>query len=191
MSTRLPASRRIFDAAGWRPRIQCPVIAGFRKAAARCAEITLAAVLRPRCQREQPMVPLSVRELVHFYRLRRAGAAARLRACLRRDTRAPGKPSVFAPGQLVRVKDREAIVQTLDEHLMHRGLLWSEQQWTYCGTLQRVQRQVRRIIDDAGVSRTVSATVLLEDVTCTNADGSGGCGKLCPLFFRDEWLEAA
>src|SRR5438067_1201750 len=48
-----------------------------------------------------------------------------------------------------------------------------------------------RMLDDSGVFRPISRTVLLEGVNCGGIDGSHGCGKECPLMFRDEWLVPA
>lgn len=111
---------------------------------------------------------------------------------LRSHTRAPGlgNPSAFVVGQMVRVKDRAAIENTLDEKGRLRGLQWMEPQWSYCGTIQRVSKQVRRIMEKSGVIRSPAGTVILENVTCAGISGTVGCGRACALFFRDDWLEA-
>lgn len=90
---------------------------------------------------------------------------------------------------MVRVKDRAAIEKTLDEKGRLRGLQWLEPQWSYCGTTQRVSRHVRRIMEKSGHMRSISGTVILEKVSCAGLSGAEGCGRVCPLFFRDEWLQ--
>jgi CelD/BcsL family acetyltransferase involved in cellulose biosynthesis len=103
-----------------------------------------------------------------------------------------GAPSRFAPGAWVRVKPADALRETLDRRDRTRGLLFTEAQWNTAGRVFRVACQVRRLRDDHGRFRPVSRTVLLEGVDCAG-DGAtpGGCGRHCPMMYRDEWLEAA
>lgn len=102
-----------------------------------------------------------------------------------------GRPSRFAVGDWVRVRERPAVEATLDAGRRLRGLVWVPSQWDACGRVYRVQKQVRRIVDDAGRMRAVSGTVLLEGCDCGGDAGDAGCGRHCPLMFRDEWLEPA
>lgn len=46
------------------------------------------------------------------------------------------------------------------------------------------------MLDDNGQMRAIAGTVLLDTVPCSGPDGSHGCGRDCPMMFRDEWLEA-
>ncbi|HVY47426.1 MAG TPA: GNAT family N-acetyltransferase, partial [Minicystis sp.] len=103
-----------------------------------------------------------------------------------------GAPSRFAPGSWVRVLDEAAVRATLDDKARLRGLEFVGSQWRTCGNVYRVSKQVRRLRDDHGVLRPVSRTVLLESVTCAG-DGAepAGCGRHCPMMYRDEWLEPA
>jgi CelD/BcsL family acetyltransferase involved in cellulose biosynthesis len=100
-----------------------------------------------------------------------------------------GHASRFLPGTFVRVRTRDEIERTLDAHDRLRGLQWVPSQWEACGRCFRVDRQVLRLRDDHGRWRPVSGTTLLEGVTCAGASGTAGCGRHCPLMFRDEWLE--
>jgi hypothetical protein len=100
-----------------------------------------------------------------------------------------GAPSRFAPGEWVRVLDARAIGATLDSRARLRGLWFADQQWGYCGRTLQVLRKVRRILDDDGLPRSISRTVLLDGASCGGMSGTAGCGRQCPLFFRDEWLE--
>jgi CelD/BcsL family acetyltransferase involved in cellulose biosynthesis len=103
-----------------------------------------------------------------------------------------GQPSVFAVGTYVRVRDEAAIRATLDGDDRLRGLQVVPAQWSTCGLVFRVAAHVQRIRDDHGRYRAVARTVLLEDVDCSyGARGPGGCGRHCPLMYRDEWLEPA
>ena len=102
-----------------------------------------------------------------------------------------GIASQFSPGDWVRVSDRDRIRATLDSRDRFRGLWFAEQQWSYCGTVLRVTKVVRRIQDDSGRMRPVSRTVLVDQACCGGVIGGSGCGRDCPLMFRDEWLEPA
>lgn len=102
-----------------------------------------------------------------------------------------GEPSRFAEGALVRVRDEASIRATLDAASKTRGLEFGRQQWPSCGRVYRVSRVVRRIIDDGGRYRRVNRTVLLEGVHCDALGEGTGCGRECPMMYRDEWLEPA
>jgi hypothetical protein len=103
-----------------------------------------------------------------------------------------GEASRFAPGSWVRVIDESRLRATLDVRSRLRGLAFVPTQRESCGHVFRVQQQVRRIRDDRGKFRPVARTVLLDGVGCAgNGPEPGGCGRHCPLMFRDEWLEPA
>lgn len=127
------------------------------------------------------------------------GIKSRVKVALRRATHAPateppaqGAASRFPVGSWVRVLDREALRATLDESARLRGLKFVPTQWETCGQVYRVEKHVRRMRDDHGRIRAISGTVLLEGVTCAGRGPEpAGCGRHCPLMFRDEWLEPA
>jgi hypothetical protein len=102
-----------------------------------------------------------------------------------------GESSHFAEGDWVRVRDETSVRQTLDAHSRLRGLKFTPVMWATCGKGYQVQAVVRRICDDAGRLRPVSETVLLRGFDCGGEDGSEGCGRFCPMMYRDEWLEPA
>ena len=103
-----------------------------------------------------------------------------------------GKPSAFAPGAWVRVKSTEELRATLDERDRTRGLLFTGAQWQTVGKVFRTAHHVRRLRDDRGQFRPVSRTVLLEGVDCAGEGTEpAGCGRHCPMMYRDEWLEPA
>ncbi|HWO25705.1 MAG TPA: GNAT family N-acetyltransferase [Kofleriaceae bacterium] len=104
-----------------------------------------------------------------------------------------GAPSAFAPGSWVRVKDPDALRAVMDAQQKTRGLLFTGAQWKTAGGVFQVSQHVRRLRDDHGRYRPVSRTVLLADVDCSLGDGAEphGCGRHCPMMYRDEWLEPA
>jgi hypothetical protein len=150
-------------------------------------------VILPRCQRQAFVATHTLAQRLHGRVYRGFGIRAALKRVLglRKPTERLGKPSVFAPGEWVRILEEPRLREILDTRARTRGLLFSPQQSAYCGRVARVARVVRRIVDDDGRFRAVSRTVLLEGITCAGIDGMHGCGRICPLLFRDEWLERA
>lgn len=104
---------------------------------------------------------------------------------------ASGEPSQYSVGDWVQVLEKETIQPTLDARSRTRGLTFLAYQWDFCGGVYRVQKVMRRIIDDDGIFRPVSRTILLEGVDCGGLSGRSGCGRHCPLMFRDEWVKPA
>jgi hypothetical protein len=132
-----------------------------------------------------------IRQEIKNLRLR-VGLRTRLRRLFsqkRRQTKHFGEPSRFASGAWVRILDETRIREMLDESGKQRGLLWAKQQWPYTGTIHRVFKPVRRMMDDAFKMRPIARTVLLDTVPCNGVTGLEGCGRQCPMMFRDEWLE--
>jgi hypothetical protein len=146
------------------------------------------------CQRTDVIGRYKRVERVHVHVDQARDLLGRLRSALRPRPPGPklGAPSRFAPGSWVRVLDADRIQATLDERSRLRGLQFLPAQLQSCGQVKRVQRQVRRVVDDHGRWRAVSGTVILEGVDCGGAGPEpAGCGRVCPLMFRDEWLEPA
>ena len=103
-----------------------------------------------------------------------------------------GTPSQFAPGSWVRVKPAPALREVLDAQDRTRGLLFTKTQWDTAGQVFQVEKHVRRMRDDHGRFRPISRTVLLEGVDCAgHGTEPAGCGRHCPMMYRDEWLEPA
>ena len=118
------------------------------------------------------------------------GIKSGIRALLGRVPHVPCTPlgvgSQFAEGDWVRVRDAASVRQTLDERSRLRGLEFAASQWLTCSKTHRVDRVVRRIIDDHGKTRPVSRTVLLAGVHCGAEGGTGGCGRRCPMIVRSK-----
>jgi hypothetical protein len=102
---------------------------------------------------------------------------------------APGRPSVYAVGDWVRVKTVEEVRATLDGSDRMRGLWFTGSQWSFCGRTYQVESVTRRMMDDHYRMRRLSGTVTLAGATCLGAEEDEGCGLACALLFRDEWLE--
>jgi hypothetical protein len=102
----------------------------------------------------------------------------------------PEKILGLQPGELVRVKNKGAIVQTLDVHNKNRGMKFDAEMLKYCGRQARVLRRVDRIIDErSGKMLTFkNPCIILENVICTS-----DYHRLCPRgiypYWREIWLE--
>jgi hypothetical protein len=94
------------------------------------------------------------------------------------------------PGELVRVKTREAILATLDENLLNRGMGFDAEMSRYCGRTAVVQARVDRCLDErTGRLMTMkNPCIILEKTVC-----SGAYTSVCPReyvpFWREIWLE--
>jgi hypothetical protein len=115
--------------------------------------------------------------------VRRLGPSAAVMA-----PRVPQVPLGLMPGEVVRVKSKDAIRATLDGKGMLRGLAFAETMYGYCGRRMRVAARVERIIDErTGKLREFApGTVLLEGTIC---DRYRGCARNLPMMWREAWLE--
>ena len=105
-------------------------------------------------------------------------------------TKTPQIDLNLQPGEMVRVKTKKEIQQTLDTGTKNRGLWFDVEMVRYCGGTFRVLRRVNQIIDEKSGRmlhfRTVS--IVLDGVTCR-----GDYKQFCPqnelIFWREIWLE--
>jgi hypothetical protein len=99
------------------------------------------------------------------------------------------------PGDWVRVKSHEKILETLDTGLSNRGLRFDAELVPFCGKVFRVSTCVERFIDEkSGQMRQMKTpAVILEGVTC-KALYSGQrmfCPRAIHSWWREIWLERA
>jgi hypothetical protein len=94
------------------------------------------------------------------------------------------------PGELVRIKSKHEIEQTLDAQFKNRGLWFDKEMTRFCGGHYRVRARVSRQIEEKS-GRMISfknACITLEDVTAT-----GEYFEFAPLderiYWREIWLE--
>ncbi|HET9987194.1 MAG TPA: GNAT family N-acetyltransferase [Kofleriaceae bacterium] len=146
-----------------------------------------------RCQHDDKLGIHTPLQLARARILRGFGIKARLRHPLRSPPPVGlGRPSQFPVGSWVRVRDAAALDATLNAKRKLRGLELVDAQRKTAGGVFQVERHVRRLRDDKGRYRAVHGTVLLAGVDCSGGTAEPtGCGRHCPLMYRDEWLEAA
>jgi hypothetical protein len=94
----------------------------------------------------------------------------------------------FSPGQLVEIRDVDEITPTLGPDNRNRSMLFDHEMVPFCGTQARVNRHVRRIIDEkTGKMLKLGDCVALDDVVC-----EGVYHRFCPRkldsYWRSAWL---
>lgn len=97
------------------------------------------------------------------------------------------------PGELVRVKSHEQILDTITFHNSNRGMYWDAELLPYCGGTYKVLRRVNKLIGEQS-SKMVemkNAGIILDKVVCQARYSS--CRMLCPKamypYWREVWLE--
>jgi hypothetical protein len=96
-------------------------------------------------------------------------------------------------GERVRVKDFEAILDTIDGSYTNRGMKWDAEMVPYCGGVYQVRRRVERIVDErTGKMRILkNPCLILEGVVCQARYSE--CRLFCPRsiypYWREVWLE--
>ncbi len=93
------------------------------------------------------------------------------------------------PGELVKVKDIGAILETLDSKGRNRGLSFTPEMLKFCGKKFKVLKRLDCMIFEAtGQMRQIANTVLLEDVFC-DGTAHGYCPRNCYCMWREAWLQ--
>jgi hypothetical protein len=93
------------------------------------------------------------------------------------------------PGELVEIKSKKEILETLDTKSMNRGLRFDGEQIKYCGQQARVLRRVERILDErtGKLMHFKGDCIVLEGVTCTG-DYNQYCPRSIYPYWREIWL---
>jgi hypothetical protein len=97
------------------------------------------------------------------------------------------------PGELVRIKSHDEILNTLDTSSRNRGLYWDAEEVPYCGGTYRVLRRLERIINEKTQTMLEMKTpcVILDSVICQSRYSD--CRMFCPRsiysYWREIWLE--
>ncbi len=105
------------------------------------------------------------------------------------------KPAVelgLQPGDLVRVKSIEQILETVDKRLMNRGMSFHSEMVPYCGKTFRVKGHVRKIINEkTGQLVTLkNSCIVLEGAGCHGRFTNPiNCPRALPPYWREIWLE--
>ena len=105
----------------------------------------------------------------------------------------PASTLNLQPGELVRVKAHEEILQTITTNNLNRGMKWDAELVPYCGGTYRVLRRVNELIDERSgkMVRMKTAGIVLDTVVCQARYSQ--CRMHCPRamypYWREIWLE--
>jgi hypothetical protein len=97
------------------------------------------------------------------------------------------------PGELVRVKSHDEILQTLNTGSKNRGLWWDAELVPYCGRTFRVLKRVTKVIDEKTGKMLImkSPSIILDSAICRARYSD--CRMFCPrstyAYWREIWLE--
>jgi hypothetical protein len=104
-----------------------------------------------------------------------------------------GEPLNLQPGELVRVKSFERILETINYDGLNRGLLFSQEHVPYCGQVFRVHSRVNRIVDEKNgkLLNIKSDCIILENVVCQARYNASltFCPRADYPYWRELWLE--
>jgi hypothetical protein len=112
--------------------------------------------------------------------------------------RTPSESLNLKPGDVVRVKSRAQIVQTLDHNSRNRGLSFGFEMTRCCGGVAEVRYRVDRIIEErTGKMRELHDTVTLQNMRnnetlcdqCLCGNELGDCPRGELMYWREIWLE--
>ena len=108
-------------------------------------------------------------------------------------SKTPSESSNLQPGELVRVRDYRAILDTLDQMSRNRGMGFSAEMVPYCGGTFRVLSRVERIIDErtGQMIEMKNPCIILEGAICQAKYNKKMifCPRATYAYWREIWLE--
>ena len=110
------------------------------------------------------------------------------------SARSPETPRLdLQPGELVRVKSRDQIRETLTNKGMNRGLWFDVEMLAFCGQTFRVRRRIERFVHDRDgkMIELPSDCVTLEGAVCSGERSTQRwfCPRAIYSYWRECWLE--
>jgi hypothetical protein len=106
----------------------------------------------------------------------------------------PSRRLNLQPGEMVRVRSLDEILETVDEALRNRGMGWHAEMVRMTNRTFRVAGRIERIINEktGKMLHLKNDVVILEDGTCL-AQYINNCRRFCSRsvyhYFREIWLE--
>jgi hypothetical protein len=94
-------------------------------------------------------------------------------------------------GDLVKVRPRSEIEETLDKSERFQGCGFMESMWQYCGGTYKVLKRVELVLDPwESRLRRCRDTVALEGLYCHGDPKiSIECDRTCIFYWKEVWLE--
>jgi hypothetical protein len=103
---------------------------------------------------------------------------------------APRRVLDLHPGELVEVKSKEEIFETLDARDRNHGLRFDSEMLKYCGRRGKVLRRVQQIIDErtGKMLHIKRDCIILDEVICSG-DYHRSCPRSIYPYWREIWLK--
>lgn len=108
----------------------------------------------------------------------------------RTNKKTPHESLHLIPGELVKVKSKEEILQTLDANYKNRGLWYDVEMLPFCGKTFRVIGRVDQLLNErtGKMMKLSNDCIILHGVTC-----NGEYHQFCPrseyIYWREIWLQ--
>ena len=103
-------------------------------------------------------------------------------------------PRGLQVGELVQIRSKEKIRETLNRDGMNRGMSFDKEMVPYCGRTARVQSKVARFVDEktGRMVELASDAYILEGVVCRSyrSDKRWFCARAIYPWWREVWLDA-
>jgi hypothetical protein len=105
-------------------------------------------------------------------------------------TKTPAVRTNLQPGDVVRVRSKDEISETLNADLLNRGMGFDGEMGRFCGHIGTVERRVNRIIDErtGRMLEMRNPCIVLENVVCEGAYNLN-CPRAITPYWREVWLE--
>ena len=121
-----------------------------------------------------------------YNKIMRVAGGSEFGAAIGKEGKTPSISLDLQVGELVQVKSKEEILETIDAGGKNRGLWIDYEMIRHAGERFRVLRRVDRIIlETTGKMREIKNTVLLENAAC-----EGLCRRACARSTHPMWREA-
>jgi hypothetical protein len=94
------------------------------------------------------------------------------------------------PGEIVEVKSRDEIFETLDTRDRNHGLRYDPEMLKYCGRQGKVLRRVQQIIDEkTGKMLHIKRDCIILDGVVCSGDYHRSCPRSIYTYWREIWLK--
>jgi hypothetical protein len=129
----------------------------------------------------------------HFHFLWRGSPFPRRSGTIPDGEPTPVRTLDLQPGELVRIKQHQEILKTINTQSRNRGLFFDAEEVPYCGGTYRVLRRVDKIVNErTGKMREMKTPcIILDAVICRSRYSE--CRLFCPrsiyAYWREIWLE--
>lgn len=95
-------------------------------------------------------------------------------------------------GDLVRIKNVDQILETVDQNMFNRGLSFHAEFTPYCGKIFRVKQRVHKLINEktGRLATLKNSCIILDGVICHGRFTQPvNCPRAMPPYWREIWLE--